>query len=97
MFADTFHLRDFNVRNGESPGDKLVQVAYVASLDAANNVIQTYVAPGTNVLVIPVTVWNVDAAGQITSVPINPTQSAGQPGGYIILAPGYSVQGGVFD
>jgi uncharacterized protein GlcG (DUF336 family) len=96
MFANTLRIHDFNVRYGESPGDSLVQVAYVASLDAATNVIKTALAPGTRVVVVPYTTAVVDASGNLT-LAANPEPAAGQAGGYLLFAPAYALQGGVLD
>ena len=96
MLANTLRIHDFNVRYGESPGDSLVQVAFVASLDATTNIIKTKLAPGTRAVIVPYTTAIVDASGNLT-LAANPEPAAGQAGGYLIFAPAYALQGGVID
>jgi hypothetical protein len=93
MLPNHFRIHDFNVRMGESPGDKLVQIAHVASLDATTNVIATGLMPGTPVIIVPYSVDTVDSDGTLT-LAANPEPSAGNAGGYLIFAPAYALQGG---
>lgn len=96
MVHNLFRLHDFNVRYGETPGDSLVQIAYVATLDASTNVIQTKFAPGTKVVVVPFLTQTVDSNGQLT-LAANPEPAAAGSGGYLIIAQGYALQGGIQD
>jgi hypothetical protein len=92
MLPQHLRIHDFNVRMGESPEDRLVQIAHVASLQGTN-AIQTALRPGTPVIVVPYTVVTVDANG-VATINLNPQQANGQPGGYLIFAPAYALQGG---
>ena len=92
MIAQLFQLHDHSVRLGEAPGDRLVLMAPVATLSTSDTV-QTPFAPGTKVAICPFKIVEVDASGQLTLGVEDP--AAGDAGGYLVLAPGYSLQGGL--
>lgn len=93
MLNNVFCLEDYNVRAGEGPSDKIIKYVHIPSLDATNNVFNVPFAPGTKVAVIPIPTYTVDANGQLDLGP-NPEQASTDEGGYLILADGYTLQGG---
>lgn len=94
MLDNAFRLHDVNVRYGETPGDAILVLGDFSALANTNNVIRTDFAPGTRCLVVPFSTATVDADGNVT-MNLNPTQTNGQPGGFMLIASGHATQGGI--
>lgn len=90
MLDNLHRLVDYNVRYGETPGDGLVQIVYVASLDESSNVISTHFAPGTKVAVVPYVMAEVAADGTL-DLAVNPEPEADDEGGYLLIGKGYQI------
>ena len=88
-----YRLEDINVKSGPNPADQIILVERLASV-GATNVIRTPFAPGTQVLVLPLTQATVAADGTVTLID-NPVPAANNPGGFLVFGRASETQGGV--
>lgn len=94
MFYNCVRLEDINVKSGPNPQDRIAVIVDIANLDATTNVVSTPFAPGTRVLVLPMTSAVVDANGDVT-LAVNPEPTASTAGGFAIFGTAIQTIGGL--